>query len=145
MNKISEDNDKLVKENEKLKKDNNIFKERLTSIEAKSMYVESYQCDNCKFDSEDRNTIEKHMTDNHNDIEKECYIESGMIAVEICFICNTVFYSKENLDNHRKLENHCSICKVCTAVGSSASDYCSAMEHPEKLTPRGFFGKPLRN
>ena len=95
------------------------------------------------FDSEDRNTIEKHMTDNHNDIEKECYIESGMIAVEICFICNTVFYSKEDLDNHKQLKFKCSICKVCVTEGSSEIDYCSAMEHAEKLTRRGFFGQPL--
>ena len=42
------------------------------------------------------------MTNNHNEIEKECYVESGMIAVEICYICDTVFYSKEDLDNKEK-------------------------------------------
>ena len=64
---------------------------RLTSIEDKSMNIQTYQCDKSKFDSEGRNKIEKHMTDNHSEIEKEYYVESDMIAVEICFICDKVF------------------------------------------------------
>ena len=82
------------------------------------------------------NKTEKHITDIHNEIEKECCVESGMIAVEICYICNTVFYSKEDLDNHTKLEIQCSICKVCMAADSSVT---------KKFTQRGFLGKPLRN
>ena len=109
------------------------------------MYIQSYKCDNYNFESEDMNKTEKHITDIHNEIEKECCVESGMIAVEICYICNTVFYSKEDLDNHTKLEIQCSICKVCMAVGSSDFDYCASMEHSKKFTPRGFFRKPLRN
>lgn len=139
----SEDNDKLRMVNEKLNKDNTILKKRLTSIEEKSMNIQSYHCDKCKFESEDRNKIEQHMTDNHSEIEKEFYIESNMIAVEICFICDTVFYSKEDLDIHKQLKFHCQICKVCVTGGSSEIDYCSAMKHAEKLTPRGFFGQPL--
>ena len=96
---ISEENDKLRLENEKLDKDNTILKKRLTSIEKKSMNIQSYKCDKCKFKSEDRNKKEKHTTDNHSEIEKEYYIEQDMIAVEICFICDKVFYSKEDLDN----------------------------------------------
>ena len=143
MKKISEENDKLRMENYKLNKDNSILKKRLTSIEYKSMNIQSYQCDKCKFESKDRNKIEEHMTDNHNEIEKEYYVESDMIAVEICFICDKVFYSKEDLDNHKQLKFKCSICKVCVTEGSSEIDYCSAMEHAEKLTRRGFFGQPL--
>ena len=120
--------------NEKINKDNTIFKKRLTSIEEKSMNIQGYHCDKCKFDSEDRNKIEQHMTDNHSEIEKEFYIESNMIAVEICFICDTVFYSKEDLDIHKQLKFHCQICKVCVTGGSSEEiDYCSAMKHAEKL------------
>ena len=77
-----------------------MFKERLTRIEDTSIHVQIYQCDKCNFKSEDMNKMEKHMTVNNNEIEKECYVESGMIAVEICYICDTVFYNKEDLDNH---------------------------------------------
>ena len=107
------------------------------------MWIQSYQCDKCNFKSEDRNKIEKHMTNNHSEIEKEYYVESGEIAVEICFICDKVFYSKEDLDNHKLLKFHCQICKVCVTGGSLEIDYCSAMEHAEKLRPRGFFGQLL--
>ena len=107
------------------------------------MWIQSYQCDKCNFKSEDRDTIEEHMTNNHSEIEKEYYVESGEIAVEICFICDKVFYSKEDLDNHKLLKYHCQICKVCVTGGSSEIDYCSAMEHAEKLRPRGFFGQLL--
>ena len=30
------------------------------------------------------------MTDNHGEIKQELYVESGIIAVEICYICSTV-------------------------------------------------------
>ena len=69
--KISEDNDKLRRDNEKLNKDNNIFKEQLTSIENKSMHIQRYQCDNCNIKSEGMTKMEKHMIDNHSEIEKE--------------------------------------------------------------------------
>ena len=130
-------------ENEKVIKDKSILKKRLTSIEDKNMNTQSYQCDKCKFESEDRNKIEQHMTDNHSEIEKEYYVASDMIAVEICFICDKVFYSKEDLDNHKQLKFHCQICKVRVTGGSLEIDYCSAMEHAEKLRPRGFFGQLL--
>ena len=67
----NEDNDKLRMVNEKLNKDNTILKKRPTSIEEKSMNIQSYHCDKCKFELEDRNKIEQHMTDNHSEIEKE--------------------------------------------------------------------------
>ena len=70
----------------------------------------------------------RHMTDNHDDVEKESYVESGMKAVGICYICNIVFYSQEDLDKHEQLEIPCLICKVCMAVGSLEFDYCAAME-----------------
>ena len=143
MKKIREENDKLRMANEKIIKDNKILKKRLTSIEDKNMWIQSYQCDKCNFKSEERDTIEEHMTNNHSEIDKEYYVESGKIAVEICFICDKVFYSKEDLDNHKQLKFQCSFCKVCVKGGSSEIDYCSAMEHAEKLTPRGFFGQPL--
>ena len=73
------------------------------------------------------------------------HVESGEIAVEICFICDKVFYSKEDLDNHKQLDIQCSICKVCATEGGSEFDYCAAMEHAEKLTPRGFFGQLLKD
>ena len=63
---------------------------------------------------------------------------SDMLAVEICFICDKVFYSEEDLDNHKQSKFHCQICKVCVTGGSSEIDYCSAMEHAEKLKARGF-------
>ena len=129
MKRISEENDKLRLANEQLDNDNTILKKRLTSIEKKSMNIRSYKCDKCKFKSEDRNKIEQHTTDNHSEIEKEYYIEQDMIAVEICFICDKVFYSKEDLDNHKQLKFQCSICQVCVTGGSSDLDYCSAMEH----------------
>ena len=104
------------------------------------MWIQSYQCDKCNFKSEDRNKIEEHMTNNHSEIEKEYYVESGEIAVEICFICDKVFYSKEDLDNHTKLEIQCLICKVCMAVRSSKFDYCVAMEHSKNFTRKDFLG-----
>ena len=107
------------------------------------MQCSNSTADKCNFKLEDRNKIEEHMTNNHSEIEKEYYVESGEIAVEICFICDKVFYSKEDLDNHKQLKFKCSICKVCVTEGSSEIDYCSAMEHAEKLTRRGFFGQPL--
>ena len=64
MKKTSEENDKLRMENEKLNKDNTILKKRLTSIEDKNMWTQSYQSDKCNFKSEDRNKIEEHMTNN---------------------------------------------------------------------------------
>ena len=102
---ISEENDKLRMANEKLNKDNTILKKR--SIKEKSMHIQSNQCDKFKFESEDRNKIGQHMTNNHFEIEKEYNIESDMIAVEICLICNKVFYSKEYLDNHKQLKFQC--------------------------------------
>ena len=91
MKTIREDNDKLKMANEKVIKDKSILKKRLTSIEDKNMWIQSYQCDKCNFKSEERDTIEEHMTNNHSEIEKEYYVESDMIAVEICFICDKVF------------------------------------------------------
>ena len=41
----------------KLNKDNEILKERLTTIEDKNMFIQSYQCDKCNSKSEDRNKI----------------------------------------------------------------------------------------
>ena len=145
MKKIREENDKLRMANEKIIKHNKILKKRLTSIEDKNMWIQSYQCDKCNFKSEERDTIEEHMTNNHSEIEKEYYVESGEIAVEICFICDKVFNSKEDLDNHKQLDIQCSICKVCATERGSEFDYCAAMEHAKKLTPRGFFGQILKD
>ena len=119
----SEDNDKHRLENEKLNKENTIIKKRLTSIEEKSMNIQSYHCDKFKFESEDRNKIEQHMTDYHSEIEKEFYTKSNMIAVEICFICDKVFYIKEDLDIHKQLKFIFQICKVCVTGGSTEIDY----------------------
>ena len=68
--KISEENDKLTKENKKINKDNNILKERLSTIEDNGVYIQSYQCDNCNCESEDRDKKIEHMTENHDIIEK---------------------------------------------------------------------------
>ena len=84
------------------------------------------------------------MTNNHSEIEIY-YAEAGKIAGEICFICDKVFSSQEDLDDHKQLDIQCSICTVYATEGGSEFDYCAAMEHAEKLTPRGFFGHPLKN
>ena len=75
------------------------------------------------------NKLEEHMTDNHEEVAKDCYVESSMIAVENFWTCDKVFYSKEDFNKHAKLEIQCSSCKSCMAVGSSDFDYCAAMEH----------------
>ena len=69
------------------------------------------------------------MTADHEEIKKECSVESVIIAFECCCICKKVFYSKEDLEKHTQLEIQCSICEVCTTVGRSEFDYCTAMEH----------------
>ena len=56
-------------------------------------------------------------------------IESIIIAADIWWNCNKVFYSKEDLNKHAKSEIQCSICKNCMAVESLEFDYCAAMKH----------------
>ena len=60
--------------------------------------------------------IKEHMTAEHEEIRKESYVESGVIAVESFCICQKVFCSREELEKHILLEIQCSICEVCTTV-----------------------------
>ena len=69
------------------------------------------------------------MTADHEEIRKDSYVESGVIPVESCCICQQAFYSREDLEKHIQLEIPCSICEVCTTVGRSDLDYCAALEH----------------
>ena len=129
MKKISEDNDKLTEENQRFNKDNIIFKKRLSSIEDISMYIRSYQCDNCNFESEDRDKLIEHMTKNHDDIKKEYYVHFGTLAVASCCICKNMLYNTEYLDKHKKLQIQCSIRNLCTTVENPEGDYYAAMDH----------------
>jgi hypothetical protein len=129
MKKISEENDKLTKENQKFNKDNKVLKEKLSCIEDNSMYIRSYQCDECNFESEDRDTMIEHMTENHDDIGKEFYVHTGTLAFAGCCICKKMFYNTEDLDKHNKFQIQCSICNLCTAVENPEGDYCIAMDH----------------
>ena len=44
--------------------------------------------------------ITEDMTVNHGEVKKKVWAESSMLAVEQCFICQKIFHSKEDLDNH---------------------------------------------
>ena len=72
---------------------NGILNERISSINDKKIYSQSYQCCNCTFGSEymNKEKKEEHMKNIHDEIEKECYVEPGRIAVEIYYIFNTFF------------------------------------------------------
>ena len=40
----------------------------------------------------------EHMTDNHDEVKTEEYVETCILAVESCYICNKMFYSEGDLD-----------------------------------------------
>ena len=61
-----------------------IFEERLSSIK-EDKKVLSFE-----FWVRMREQKRELMTDNHGEIKQELYVESGIIAVEICYICSTV-------------------------------------------------------
>ena len=98
---------KISKENEEKKTNIYIFKERLSSIDDKNIYVWSYQCGNWRFESDYRNKMIDKMNANHEDFEKECYLYSGTLAVASCSICKKIFYKTEDLDKHNKLKIQC--------------------------------------
>ena len=124
-----EDNVQLRKKNKELNCVINIFRKRLSYSKDKKVHICTYQCCKCNFESEGMEELKEHMTDEHEEIRKESYVESGVIAVESCCICQTVFYSREDLEKHIQLEIQCSMCEVCTTVGRSELDYCAALEH----------------
>ena len=46
----------------------------------------------------------EHLTENHDEIKIEEYVESSTLVVEMWCICNKIFYSEEDLEKHKELE-----------------------------------------
>ena len=45
----------------------------------------------------------EHMTENHDEVKKEEYVDTCTLAIERCYICNTIFCSEDDLDKHNEL------------------------------------------
>ena len=93
------------------------------------MYNQSYQCDNCNLESENRDKMIEHMTENHDNIEKEFYVHSGTLAVASCCICKKLSHKTEDLDKHNKLQIQCLTFTLCTTAEIPKGDHCAAMDH----------------
>ena len=87
MNKHKIENSELRVQNKKLVIFNNGFKKKLACVES----IPNFQCSKCSFDSEDMDKIMEHMAVNHDEVNKEEWVESSTLAVDRCFICNNIF------------------------------------------------------
>ena len=48
--------------------------------------------------------MEELITNNHDEIAKECYAESSIIAVDVFWTCHNILYSEEDPNKHGKFE-----------------------------------------
>ena len=85
----------------------------------------------CDFESRDKNEIINHMTINHEEVDKQCYVnedtsEDGELCIEDCAICKKIFYSEESLKKHGEGSGTCGL---CMKMDNRDQKYCSAMEH----------------
>ena len=85
-------NDELKQFNTVVEAKNQTLIKKLLEVENNKKYIRQYQCDMCDFECRDRNEIINHMTINHEEVDKQCYVnedtsEDGELCIEDCAIC----------------------------------------------------------
>ena len=124
-------NNKLKQLNTVVEAKNKTLMKKLLEVEYNKKYIREYQCEMCDFESRDKNDIINHMTINHEEVDKQCYVnedtsEDGELCIEDCAICKKIFYSEESLKKHGEGSGTCGL---CMKMDNCDQKYCSAMEH----------------
>ena len=124
-------NDELKQLNSEVEVKNQTFMKKLLEVDDKKKYIRDYQCELCNFESSRKNEILNHMNINHEEVDKEFYVnedpdEDSELCIEECAICKKIFYTQEGLKKHGEDSGTCG---RCMRMDNCDKKYCSAMNH----------------